>query len=219
MQPDIPLHTLYTIGYSGQTLEGLRARLDELSAVLVDIRFNPRSRVNHWRGSQLKEYFGDRYAALPCLGNENYKGGRIKLSNPALAIAPMRITLQRRSAILLCECWDVSQCHRKKAAAFLQKHLGVQVIHLPPPARALLTKNQIDVVQAMKDGWTLHYHDGYTQYRLTRTIFAPLGGWISDRTHKRVLDVTVRSLESKGVIVKNTAQSYDLTDLGNTLQV
>lgn len=207
---DQPLHPLYTIGYSGQTLEGLRARLDELGAALVDIRFSTGSRVKHWRGPELKAYFGDRYWPVSCLGNENYRGGPIKLSNPELAVAPMRATLQARSVILMCGCSDVNQCHRKDAAAFLQEHLGVQVIHLPPPARALLTEKQIDVVKAMRDGWALGYHGTPTPYALT-----------TDHDYRPVGQTTILALEGKGVIARGerSSLSYHLTELGNALQV
>lgn len=218
---DWQLHTLYTIGYSGQTLAGLRAHLNDLGAVLVDIRYSTRSRVKHWRGPELQAYFGDRYWSLACLGNENYRGGPIKLADPALAVAPMRTALHAQPVILMCGCPDVQECHRKDAAAFLQEQLGVRVVHLPPPARALLTENQIAVVKAMRDGWTLRYQNArHKPYQLSYTETSPIGGWITDRRCKNVHETTIRALENKGVIAKSEDnETYHLNELGNALPV
>src|SRR5207237_906275 len=74
LREDPAVKTIYTAGYQGMThddLEGLLARPSG-RALLVDVRFSPRSRAPHWSGSALARRFGADYLHLPALGNRNY---------------------------------------------------------------------------------------------------------------------------------------------------
>ncbi len=75
--------TIYTLGYSGWKLDDIRATVDRLDAVLIDVRMVPRSRVPQWSCYSLSREFGHRYAWVRELGNENYKGTfeQIKIAN------------------------------------------------------------------------------------------------------------------------------------------
>lgn len=131
------MHAIYTIGYSGWKPEQLAAKVEELGALLVDVRFSPRSRVPQWTKKSLCELVGaENYVHCKNLGNENYKsGGPIKLLNPDAAIASLRDV--QRPLILLCGCKDHTICHRADAATVLAEAFGVAVTHLYPQPKLL----------------------------------------------------------------------------------
>jgi len=131
------MHTIYTIGYSGWTPEALKAAVDARGALLVDIRYSPRSRRPEWRQEALRALWGecriDRYAWWKVMGNVNYKGGGpIQLLAPDLALPDARWWLAQRPIVLLCACRDVATCHRLTAADYLSHALGAPVEHLYP---------------------------------------------------------------------------------------
>ncbi|MCY2924878.1 MAG: DUF488 domain-containing protein [Planctomycetota bacterium] len=138
--------TIYTLGYSGWKIDDIRATVDRLDAVLVDVRMVPRSRVPQWSCYSLSREFGHRYAWVRELGNENYKGTfeQIKIANfPAgekrlrelLALSAVEGASGGRAIILLCGCKDVTQCHRKLLAERLAEAWSADVVHLTPPAK------------------------------------------------------------------------------------
>jgi uncharacterized protein (DUF488 family) len=128
------MHTIYTIGYSGWKPEQLRDTIHALGAVLVDVRFSPRSRQPQWAGGNLAKLVGaGSYRHLKALGNENYKnGGPIKLVDTQAGVAALAPILAERPVVLLCGCKDHHTCHRTTAAHALATALGAQVEHLYP---------------------------------------------------------------------------------------
>ena len=127
---------LYTIGYGAlRSNVQLAEIVDRLDAYLVDVRFSPMSRNPHWTKPALLSLFGDRYVACRELGNENFRGGAIKLSDPPAAIARLRPLLAERPLVLMCACREVAVCHRQPAAELLAKEFGVEVAHLPEGTR------------------------------------------------------------------------------------
>ena len=128
------MKTVYTFGYGGKTPQELANTAASLGAVVVDIRFSPRSRRPEWNGGQLRDFLagqGVRYAHAKPLGNENYKGGPIKLYQPDLGVKVVQALLDTQPVLLLCACREVATCHRLTAAELLQERLGVNVVHLP----------------------------------------------------------------------------------------
>jgi uncharacterized protein (DUF488 family) len=128
------MHTLYTVGYDGWTLEGLAARVESLGALLVDVRFNPSSPEAEWRKATLQRRFGEGYTHCKALGNVNYRtGGPIKLVEPEVALPALREWLEQRPVILMCVCEDVEMCHRKVATRYMAERLdGLEIVHLEP---------------------------------------------------------------------------------------
>lgn len=129
------MHTIYTIGYSGWTPGALKAAVDARGALLVDIRYSPRSRRPEWRTAALAGLWGEdvaqHYVWWRELGNVNYKnGGPIVLADPELALIPAATLLHWRPIVLLCACRDVATCHRLTAADYLSQALGAPVEHL-----------------------------------------------------------------------------------------
>lgn len=132
------MHTLYTLGYSGTKPADLIRFLDELGAVLVDVRLNARSMCPQWRRKPLMALVGQRrYIHLRCLGNRNYDHPErpIELDNPDGAVMELSMILAERPAILLCACAEHQGCHRVAAAEWLERRLGPMYVsgveHLP----------------------------------------------------------------------------------------
>lgn len=117
---------IYTAGY-GSTAPAILFRiLDELGAVLVDIRYSPYGRPA-WRQPELRKALGYRYIHLRALGNVNYKSGSIRLVNYAAgrdALAKLD-----RPAVLLCACGNPQGCHRTVVGDMLRAD-GFNVIEL-----------------------------------------------------------------------------------------
>ena len=123
------LHTLYTFGYSGRTPHELQTLAEQLNAVVVDIRFSPRSRSPDWSGGRLQKLLGDRYHHLPALGNRNYKGGPVEFVDLETGVVEVGQLLRQQPVILLCVCADVQRCHRLAAAEAIAARYGVIVEH------------------------------------------------------------------------------------------
>lgn len=124
--------TVYTFGYTGRQPQELAAIAASLDALVIDVRYSPFSRNHIWNKKQLVALLGDRYRHVKALGNENYKGGPIKLLDPQAGVREVSALLDTQPVILTCVCQNVNWCHRKVAAELLAEELGVEVIHLPP---------------------------------------------------------------------------------------
>jgi len=125
---------LYTLGYSGWKLDALVTKVQDLDAALMDIRYSPNSRQPQWRMRELAAFFGARYVHVPALGNINYRGGAMKISDYAAGrrIA-QRYLAEGHNVVLLCVCAQVAQCHRLYVATRLEEDLGLDpAVHLQP---------------------------------------------------------------------------------------
>jgi hypothetical protein len=133
----MPSHVIYTAGYSAWPSAGaLDAKVAELGAMLIDTRYVPWSRNPAYTRDALAKALGPAYLWCQALGNTAYKdGGPIQLADPEGALPVLAPILAERPVILLCQCVDVQQCHRKVAAEFIAERLGGEVVHLEPPAR------------------------------------------------------------------------------------
>jgi uncharacterized protein (DUF488 family) len=123
------MHQLYTFGYSGRLPHELRALVDHLDAIVVDIRFSPRSRNPHWTAGRLTSLLGERYRHLAVLGNRNYKGGPIEFVDLEEGVVKVGELLREQPVILLCVCADVERCHRLPAAEAIAARYGVTITH------------------------------------------------------------------------------------------
>jgi hypothetical protein len=132
------MNKLYTIGYViWESREDIARVVAELGATLVDIRFNPQSRMTEWRRYSLERYFGDRYVWEPGLGNVNYKNqGEVQFADWQAGAVHVAALLERGPVILMCGCAVLKQCHRLDAANRFRDELGCEVKHLFPPKKA-----------------------------------------------------------------------------------
>lgn len=111
---------VYDVGY--MTIKDpalLHKAIVELGAVLVDVRFSPRSRDPDWNIGKLKELYGDRYLHLKELGNENYRGGPIKIVD--LPKGVNRLIAIGKPIVLMCGCWKRDECHRHYIVKWLDE--------------------------------------------------------------------------------------------------
>ena len=114
---------IYTLGYSGWSVEAIKTFLESVNGVAVDVRMVPRSRVAAFNGTAFSRLLGDRYYWLSDFGNVNYK------SNGPIAITDFDKGVERllplrkagRAIVLLCGCPDVNVCHRKVLAERLAR--------------------------------------------------------------------------------------------------
>ena len=126
---------IFTVGYSaGWTPESLLSFLVKEDAILIDVRFNPSSRMAEWRQGPLSRVMGERYLHLKGLGNENYKGGPIKLHDPqAAADRVAELLASGKSVALLCVCGSPDRCHRRDAAQFCASRFDAEITHVRSP--------------------------------------------------------------------------------------
>jgi uncharacterized protein (DUF488 family) len=116
---------LYDVGYQSVDRDLLFAALKKLNAVLVDVRYSPRSRDAKWDGKKLAELLEDGYVHMPEFGNKNYKGNTIELASPEAGVLMLYQILTERPAILMCACWNRSWCHRAVAAKWFEDKYGM----------------------------------------------------------------------------------------------
>ena len=112
--------TIYTVGYSRlREPRRLLVLLDELDALVLDVRLKPWTRFEGWSKKDLEALFGTRYRWIEAFGNDNYAGGDVRLHDPARGLAEVSPLLATHSVILLCGCADPTRCHRSTVAAVL----------------------------------------------------------------------------------------------------
>lgn len=137
---------IYTFGYAGKKLETVKEKIEELDAVIWDIRFSPRSKDEQWRKPTLAKTLGQRYFwAGQFFGNKDYKGDTIQLADPEKGIQSLSSYIQStgKTVVLMCFCWDYNKCHRKHVADLLRDH-GYETDEL----RILSPKKRIEEAQA-----------------------------------------------------------------------
>ena len=128
---------IYTLGYSGWSVEAIKTFLESVNGVAVDVRMAPRSRVAAFNGIAFSRLLGDRYYWLSDLGNVNYKnGGPIAIADfdkGVERLGPLRTA--GKAVVLMCGCPDINTCHRKVLAERLAKQWGAEVVHVAAPPK------------------------------------------------------------------------------------
>ena len=114
------MHKLYDLGY--QTIKDpaiLVQVAEKLDAIVMDVRFSPRSRDYRWNMATLASLLQasplhPRYVHVAELGNVNYKGWNapIQISHLPYGLKLISIALEAKPVILMCTCRDRSTCHR-----------------------------------------------------------------------------------------------------------
>lgn len=117
----------YTTGYTDKKVADLPSLLENLDAVLVDIRFSTNSRQIVWTKNYLSLLLKRRYQHVPQLGNRAFREGKIQIQNLELGIR--LITSLDYNAVLLCACKNLRECHRFVVMTELQKR-GLEVAEL-----------------------------------------------------------------------------------------
>ena len=128
---------IYTLGYSGWSVEAIKTFLESVNGVAVDVRMVPRSRVAAFNGTAFSRLLGEWYYWLSDFGNVNYKnGGPIQVVNFDQGAIRLGILKDAgKAVVLLCGCPDVNTCHRKVLAERLAQRWGAEVEHVAPPPK------------------------------------------------------------------------------------
>jgi len=126
-QPTVERGTVYTLGYAHPAAPGQLERLmrDPL-ACLVDIRYQPRSRLAHqWNRAAISaRYVWER--RLGTIHYSNSEQGITLADGHQDAIREAAALLcEGTSLILLCECSEARACHRTLVAKLIQDALPV----------------------------------------------------------------------------------------------
>lgn len=107
---------IYLAGYGGHCPDRLRIIVEQISAVVFDIRLSPTSINERWRGESLQTLLGERYIGNPAWGNKNrFSGGDIEIMDWKVGLQRFKLMIGDRrpeAAILLCGCRSISECHR-----------------------------------------------------------------------------------------------------------
>ncbi|GCE15310.1 DUF488 family protein [Tengunoibacter tsumagoiensis] len=116
---------VFALGYADPAAEQkLVTWMEDLSTVLVDIRFRPVSRWHpEWNKRRLQERWGARYLTIQALGNINYNQPDmpIKIQDPDKGIAELvRLMQAGYQPIVLCACKHYATCHRHTVIELLQ---------------------------------------------------------------------------------------------------
>ena len=114
------INRIFSTGYADKNINDLKPLVENLGAILVDIRFVPESDVMFWRPLYLKTLLGKKYLHITNLGNREFReNDKISIQNVHLGIETL-LSLNTNS-ILFCICAEQKNCHRRVIAEELQK--------------------------------------------------------------------------------------------------
>lgn len=121
-------HPIYHFGYTGRDLEDITSRIAQSGAILVDIRYSPRSRVPSWRQAAFEKHLGRRYRWKgDLLGNRNYGGGPVDIVDLSQGLQFIQDSARQCPVVIMCVCAKVEGCHRQPILLALQE-AGFEVI-------------------------------------------------------------------------------------------
>ena len=76
--------TIYTVGYARlRDPERLADLAADLDAVVIDVRYKPYTSFKGWSRADLHARLGRGYRWVVAFGNEGYRGGPVRLHDPA----------------------------------------------------------------------------------------------------------------------------------------
>ena len=126
-------HDVFAFGYTGRNLPTLVANIEQADAVLLDIRYSPRSRVPTWNRRALEEAFGERYVWTgDTLGNRLYRTDTIEIVDMPTGVELIEAIAQKHPVALMCACTDFATCHRRVITEELENRHGFRIFHQPP---------------------------------------------------------------------------------------
>ena len=116
-------HQVFTFGYHCQSIDALHRFVRATGAVLVDVRYQPVSRLATWSKGNLARRFGDAYLHQPGLGNIRYRmGPPIEFADlDAGMVKLLDLVNADRVTIVMCACASSRMCHRAAVAAELRE--------------------------------------------------------------------------------------------------
>jgi hypothetical protein len=153
------MQELFDVGYMEiGDVKTIKKAVDTLGAVLLDVRYSPRSRNPQYNKSYLEKLFNTTslakgldpvYVPVKILGNKNYKGTVTEFEDLAGGLALIASHLETRPVIIMCGCWKRIECHRLEIANAFQVAYGVGSIPLTrelcKDLAARLSPKQLDI--------------------------------------------------------------------------
>lgn len=128
---------VWHVGYrDGWTLKTLAGRVEELDAVLVDVRRSTGRPKAAWSAQRFRALLRWRYRWLPALGNRNYSdpAAPIVLADEEQGLAELERLLTRYpTLVIMCACSDCEVCHRRVVIGKLAERCRIQPEPLPGP--------------------------------------------------------------------------------------
>jgi uncharacterized protein (DUF488 family) len=110
---------IYTTGFAGKDVADLPKLLENLDAVLADIRFTPFSKDFEWRREYLKLLLKNKYRHVSAFGNRSNNENKFTINNFNLGLKV--IESWNENVLLMCECAEFQNCHRSVLANELRK--------------------------------------------------------------------------------------------------
>jgi ASCH domain len=197
------MHTIFTVGYQspGWTPQNLLAELERLDAILWDIRWQPYSSIPGWSQVELQRLLRDRYRHIKALGNDNFRGGTIKLNAPASILSIAGDTLAMRPIVMLCGCRDVETCHRLTASEFVAQRLRTSIVHLDAPA--IVTSSGLVAITVKQPwAWALIFGGKDIENRDWRTNYrGPIAIHAASRTTRSDHDAAAMFMRNRCDVV------------------
>lgn len=124
---------LFTFGYSGRRLSDFQVVVADFGAIVVDVRFSPRSRQPEWSGASLLRSFGAGYLHFREFGNVNYKNGRpIEIAELSKGLEKLKLLNPSCAIMLLCACKNFALCHRSVVASAIVQSVETEIVQLQP---------------------------------------------------------------------------------------
>lgn len=130
-------------------MEAIKKKAEELDAYVLDIRYMAGSRAPVWRKASFVNALKDRYVHVQALGNENYKGGAMKLHNFDEGLSYVSKILPFNNVMLMCACTDVRLCHRRVVCNKLGAAIPAHYYHLAKEEFAIEKKKK-ESIQPLK---------------------------------------------------------------------
>ena len=123
---------IYAFGYTGRKLDTLVEGVRRADAILLDIRFSPRSRAPMWNRRNLEAAFGERYLwAGETLGNRLYRTDAIEIVDIERGLELVASLAAKRPVALMCVCPSPVGCHRTVITEILRGR-GFAILEGPP---------------------------------------------------------------------------------------
>ncbi len=114
-------------GYQGRKLEEVQSAILKNGAVLVDIRYSPRSRAPMWNRRNLEALLGPAHYVWKgdTLGNRLYRTDDIEIADLPVGLEELAFLAAERPLLVMCVCPSPVGCHRTVIREALETLHGV----------------------------------------------------------------------------------------------
>lgn len=119
---------IYTTSCRDKDYAELKPLLENFDAQLVDVRFAPSDKPVQWSKGYLQLLLKRGYQHLPALGARELSPDKFATQNLTLGLRVLGES--NFNIVLMCDCADYTNCHRKIIAGELKK-FGKEVKEIP----------------------------------------------------------------------------------------